>query len=215
MIYLEDDIEFQSKFHDGSEPNERFWSKVGSGMQRALAGESLAMTHFENAAAARRRHIGLAGHVPGTIMALDLHDHGGAILCQRQAFMCASFGSRVSIAFTKKLRAGFFGGEGFVLAKVEGDGVVFLECGGTIVRKDLADGEQLRLDTGAVAALTASVRYDIQKAGGLKTFLFGGEGLFLTTVTGPGTVWIQSLSFNKFAQHIVHLGSPAGAGGGH
>ncbi|MCA9807689.1 MAG: AIM24 family protein, partial [Cyanobacteria bacterium HKST-UBA06] len=139
---------------------------------------------------------------PGKIIPLDLSTMGGEILCQKNSFLCAAKGVGISLGFTKRLGAGFFGGEGFILQKLVGDGLAFAHAGGTIVRRELAAGEQIKVDTGCLVALTGSVSYDITLAKGIKTMLFGGEGLFLATLEGPGTVWLQSLPFSRLASNV-------------
>ena len=175
--------------------------KLMSAGKRVLTGESLFMTIFGNQGSGRQK-VAFASPYPGRIVPLDLPKHGGTVLCQKDAFLCAAKGVAVGIAFQRKLGAGFFGGEGFILQKLEGDGKAFVHAGGTIVQRELRAGETLKLDTGCLVAFDQSVNYDIQMVPGIKTALFGGEGLFFATLTGPGTVWIQSLPFSRLASRV-------------
>ena len=159
------------------------------------------MTTFTNVGSGKK-HVSFASPYPGKIIPMDLSEHGGKIICQKDAFLAAAKGVNVGVAFQKKIGAGFFGGEGFIMQKLEGDGLAFIHAGGTIVEKKLAPGEVLRVDTGCLVAMTKEVDYDIQMVGGIKTALFGGEGLFFATLRGPGTVWIQSLPFSRLASRV-------------
>ncbi len=209
MNYMEDGIGYEARFGDGSKPDQGFWSKVGSGAKRMFTGESLFMTHFTNQGAGKKR-VSFAGPYPGKIVPLDLSEIGGAITCQKDAFLCAAMGTEVTIAFSKKLGAGFFGGEGFILQRLIGDGMAFIHAGGTIVERKLA-GEKLSVDTGCLVAFTDGIDYSIERAGSLKTMVFGGEGLFLARLQGTGTVWLQSLPFSRLADRII--GSARSMGG--
>jgi uncharacterized protein (AIM24 family) len=175
--------------------------------KRALTGESLFMTHFTHEGRKGKRHVGFAAPYPGKVIPLDLSKFDGEILCEKGAFLCAAFGTKVGIAFKKKLGVGLFGGEGFILQKLEGDGMAFIHSGGTIIKRELAEGERLRLDTGCLVAMTTDVEYDIERAGSLKSMFFGGEGLFLATLEGPGTVWIQTLPFSRLCDRIISSSS--------
>ena len=166
------------------------------------------MTHFTNNGVGKRR-VSFAAPYPGKIICVDLPMHQGSLLCQKDAFLCAAFGTRVSIALQKRLGAGFFGGEGFILQKLSGDGKAFVHAGGTVVKKEL-NGDTIRVDTGCIVAFEESIRYDIQMAGGLKSMVFGGEGLFLATLSGFGTVWLQSLPFSRLADRIIQSAPKAG-----
>src|SRR5690606_5527684 len=168
--------------------------------KRLLTGESLFMTHFSNQGKGRQR-VGFAAPYPGTVVPIDLAQIGGRLICQKDAFLCAAHGTEIGISFNKRLGAGFFGGEGFILQKLEGDGLAFVHAGGTVIRKELND-ETLRLDTGCLVAFTAGIDYDIALAGGLRSMLFGGEGILLATLKGTGTVWVQSLPFSRLAERI-------------
>jgi uncharacterized protein (TIGR00266 family) len=202
FMYMGPAIEMETIFGDGS-------GKGGGGLmgmlmsagKRVLTGESLFMTVFANKGGSRQK-VAFASPYPGRIVPLDLRQLGGTMLCQKDAFLCAAKGISVGIAFQKRLGAGFFGGEGFILQKLEGDGLAFVHAGGCIMERDLAAGETLRLDTGCLVALQPHVSYDIQFVGGIKTALFGGEGLFFATLRGPGKVWLQSLPFSRFASRV-------------
>ena len=200
MNWMEPGISFESKMGDGSEPNQGVFGKLFSAGKRALTGESIFMTHFTNIEGGKKR-VTFSAPYPGKIVPIDLSMAGGEMLCQKDAFLCAALGTRLSIEFTQRLGAGFFGGEGFILQKLQGDGKVFLHAGGTIVKRELND-EKLLVDTGCVVGFTRGVNYDIQKAGNLKSMIFGGEGLFLATLEGTGTVYMQSLPFARLADRI-------------
>lgn len=201
MNWMEDSIDFQAKMGDGSEPEKGIFGKLFDGAKRALTGESIFMTHFTNIGYGKKR-VAFAAPYPGKIIPIDMSTVGERIICQKDAFLCAALGTKVSIAFNKKLGAGFFGGEGFILQKIEGDGMAFLHAGGTIVKKEL-NGETLKVDTGCIVGFTDGIDYDIQRAGNLKSMFFGGEGLFLATLKGHGTVYLQSLPFSRLADRII------------
>ena len=201
MNYMEDGITFEAKMGDGSKPNEGIMGKLLSAGKRALTGESIFMTHFTNCGVGKKR-VSFSAPYPGKIQALDLSQLGEKFLCQKDAFLCAAKGTRVSIAFTQRLGAGFFGGEGFILQKLEGDGVAFVHAGGTIVKKEL-NGETLRVDTGCIVGFSGNIDYSIERAGSLKSMFFGGEGLFLATLRGTGTVYLQSLPFSRLCDRIL------------
>ncbi len=210
FMFMENGIEMQTIFGDGSEANQGgLMGKLLSAGKRVLTGESLFMTVFANGASVRRR-VSFAAPYPGKIVALDLKQLGQSILCQKDSFLCAAKGVAVGIAFQRKIGAGLFGGEGFILQKLDGDGLAFIHAGGTIVERDLAAGETLRLDTGCLVALEPRVNYDIQLVGGIKTALFGGEGIVFATLTGPGKVWLQSLPFSRMAGRIMAAASVTG-----
>jgi uncharacterized protein (TIGR00266 family) len=194
---------------DGSEPERGIFGKLLDAGKRVLTGESIFMTHFTNHGQ-RRAKLAFAAPYPGRILAMDLQQLGGEILCQKDAFLCAAMGTNVGIALQRKLGAGFFGGEGFILQRLRGDGLAFAHAGGTVIERRLA-GETLRVDTGCVVAFEPTIDFDIQRAGGLKSMIFGGEGLFLATLSGHGRVWIQSLPFSRLADTIV--AHAPGAGG--
>ena len=202
FMYMDPSIEMETIFGDGSASTEGgFMGKLMSAGKRVLTGESLFMTVFGNAGGSRQR-VAFASPYPGCIIPLDLNQYGGTILCQKQAFLCAAKGVAVGIAFQRKIGAGLFGGEGFILQKLEGDGLAFVHAGGMVVERELEAGEVMRLDTGCLVAFEQHVGYDITMVKGIKTALFGGDGLFYATMTGPGKVWIQSLPFSRLASRI-------------
>jgi uncharacterized protein (TIGR00266 family) len=172
-----------------------------SGFKRALTGESFFITTFMNNDRQKRR-VAFSAPYPGKIMPFDLRQFNGQLLCQKDSFLCAARGTNIEIAFTKRIGAGFFGGEGFILQRLTGDGLVFVHAGGTIIEKDLAAGETLRVDTGCLVAFSTTVDYDIKFVGGFKNALFGGEGLFFAKMTGPGKVYLQSLPFARLVDRI-------------
>ncbi|HAF91389.1 MAG TPA: TIGR00266 family protein [Pseudomonas sp.] len=198
MNYMTEGVRFEARLGDGSASGAlgKLW---GMG-KRMLTGESLFLTHFSNEGTGQAR-VAFAAPYPGTVVPVDLRAHGGRLTCQKDSFLCAAYGTRVGIALSKRIGAGFFGGEGFVLQRLEGDGLAFLHAGGTVIRKEL-NNETLRLDTGCLVAFSEGIDYDIQLAGGLKSMLFGGEGLLLTTLRGTGSVWIQSLPFSRLAERV-------------
>ena len=208
MNYMEQGIQFETKMGDGSKPDSGFFGKLLDAGKRAITGESIFITHFTNQGAGKQ-HVAFAAPYPGKIIALDLDTVGGELLCQKDAFLCAAKGTEVSIAFNKRFGAGFFGGEGFILQKLNGDGNVFIHAGGTVIERKL-NGEMLRVDTGCLVAFTTGVDYDIQRAGNLKSMFFGGEGLFLATLQGTGTVYLQSLPFSRLADRILAHAPKAG-----
>ncbi|HPD41266.1 MAG TPA: TIGR00266 family protein [Anaerolineae bacterium] len=200
MMYMDDGIAFETRMGDGSRP-QGMMDKVLSVGKRVLTGESLFMTHFTNVSEGKRR-LAFAAPYPGKIIAIDLDEARGELICQKDAFLAAALGTEISIAFNKKLGAGFFGGEGFILQRLRGDGMAFIHAGGTIVEKRLA-GQKLLVDTGCLVAFETGIAYDIQRAGNLKSMLFGGEGLFLATLQGTGRVWLQSLPFSRLADRVL------------
>ncbi|QUE51439.1 TIGR00266 family protein [Luteolibacter ambystomatis] len=203
MNYMEDGIAFETKMGDGSTPDSGFMGKLMAVGKRALTGESIFMTHFTNRGAGKKK-VTFAAPYPGTVVPVDLSSVGGELLCEKDAFLCAALGTQVGIAFNKKLGAGLFGGEGFILQRLQGDGMAFVHAGGTVIRKELK-GERLFVDTGCLVAFTSGIQYDIQRAGNLKSMVFGGEGLFLATLQGHGTVWLQSMPFARLAQRITGM----------
>lgn len=208
MNYMEEGINYEAKMGDGSSPNEGVMGKLLAVGKRALTGESIFMTHFTHEGAGKKR-VAFAAPYPGKIIPIDLKALGGQLICQKDAFLCAAKGTKVSIAFNKRLGAGFFGGEGFILQKLEGDGMAFIHVGGTVVEKQL-NGEKLRVDTGCLAAFSPGINYNIERAGNLKSMFFGGEGLFLATLEGQGKVWLQSLPFSRMADRIIQHAPTAG-----
>lgn len=203
MMMMSPGIQMETIFGDGSVQDNGggFMGKLFSAGKRVLTGESLFMTVFTNSGHGKQK-VSFAAPYPGKIIPMDLLQYGGKIICQKDSFLCAAKGVSVSIDFKKKLGVGFFGGEGFIMQRLEGDGLAFVHAGGTIIKKELAPGETLRVDTGCLVAMTGNVHYDIQYVGNVKTAFFGGEGLFFATLTGPGSVWIQSLPFSRLADRI-------------
>jgi uncharacterized protein (TIGR00266 family) len=208
MNYMEPDIVFEARMGDGSEAESGLFGKLFGAGKRALTGESIFMTHFSNRGGVKR-HVAFASPYPGRIIPMNLGTLGGELLCQKDAFLCAASGTRVGIAFQRRLGAGFFGGEGFILQRLQGDGMVFVHASGTIVERQL-QGETLRVDTGCLVAFEAGIDYDIERAGNLKSMFFGGEGLFLATLSGHGRIWIQSLPFSRLADRILAHAPKAG-----
>ena len=208
MNYMDDGITFEAMMGDGSKPDSGFFGKVLSAGQRMITGESLFMTHFTNTGSEKKR-VAFAAPYPGKIVPIDMAKVNGQLLCQKDAFLCAALGTEIGIAFNKRLGAGFFGGDGFILQRLRGDGMAFVHAGGTVIKKKL-QGETLRVDTGCLVAFTSGVDYDIQRAGGLKSMFFGGEGLFLATLSGTGTVLLQSLPFSRMADRILQHAPSAG-----
>ena len=201
MNWMDDGISFEAKMGDGSQPDKGIFGSLLDVGKRALTGESIFVTHFTNEGRGKKR-AAFAAPYPGKIVPMDMQKLGGEVICQKDAFLCAALGTEVSIAFNKRLGAGFFGGEGFILQRLRGDGMAFVHAGGTIIEKQL-NGEVLKVDTGCIVAFTPGIEYDIQRAGGLKSMFFGGEGLFLATLRGTGTVYLQSLPFSRLADRII------------
>ncbi len=208
MNWMEQDITFEARMGDGSAASSGFLGGLMNMGKRLLTGESLFMTHFTNVGVAKRK-VAFASPYPGKIMPVHLGHRGGTLLCQKDAFLCAAKGTSVSIAFNRRLGAGFFGGEGFILQKLQGDGLAFLHAGGTVVERHL-QGETLRVDTGCIVAFTSGIDYSIEAAGGLRSMMFGGEGLFLATLRGTGTVYLQTLPFSRLADRILRLAPSQG-----
>jgi len=209
MTYMEEDIAFETKMGDGSNPDEGLMGKLFSAGKRVITGESIFTTHFSNRGS-RKRRVAFSAPYPGNIVPLNMAELGEKVICQKDAFLCAALGTRVSISFNRRIGAGFFGGEGFILQKLEGDGMAFIQAGGTVIKREL-NGETLRVDTGCLVGFTDGIDYDIQRAGNLKSMVFGGEGLFLATLKGTGTVWLQSLPFSRMADRILaHAPSEGG-----
>ena len=213
MMYMEDGVEMETVFGDGSQQKSGAMSALMGAGKRLLTGESLFMTIFVNQGQGKKK-VAFASPYPGKIIPLDLKELGGQIICQKDAFLCAAKGVSVGIAFQKKLGVGLFGGEGFIMQKLEGDGYAFVHAGGTLTKRDLAPGEMIRVDTGCIVALQPSVSYDIEYVGKVKSALFGGEGLFFATLRGPGRIWLQSLPFSRLANRIYSATSRMGGGKG-
>ncbi|MFC3148937.1 TIGR00266 family protein [Piscinibacterium candidicorallinum] len=212
MMFMEPGIDMDTVFGDGSAQTGGFFGKLMGAGKRLITGESLFTTIYANKDSVKRK-VAFAAPYPGKIIAMDLRQLGGTVLCQKDAFLCAAKGVQLGIAFQQKLGAGFFGGEGFIMQKLDGDGLAFVHAGGTIVKRQLAAGETLRVDTGCLVALTPSVSFDIQYVGKIKTALFGGEGLFFASLQGPGTVWLQSLPFSRLASRVFAAAPQAGGRG--
>ena len=202
FMMMDDGIQMQTIFGDGSGQQKGLFGKLLSAGKRVLTGESLFMTAFTNVDTGKRR-VSFASPYPGKIIALDLLRLGGKMICQKDAFLCAAHGVQVGIEFQRRLGTGLFGGEGFIMQKLEGDGLAFVHAGGHIVEKELRQGELLKIDTGCIVAFTPSCDYDIQFVGGIKNTFFGGEGLFFATLQGPGWVWIQSLPISRLASRVL------------
>lgn len=207
FMMMENDIQMQTIFGDGSVQNSGFMGKLMSAGKRLLTGESLFMTAFTHNGNAGKRKVTFAAPYPGKIIPMDLSLLNGRMICQKDAFLCAAKGVSVGIEFQKKLGTGLFGGEGFIMEKLEGDGMAFVHAGGHIVEKELQAGQTLRVDTGCIVAFTGAVNYDIQFIGGIKNTIFGGEGLFFATLTGPGKVWLQTLPISRLASRILSYGT--------
>lgn len=214
LMMMEDGISMETIFGDGSKGSAGggIMGKLMGAGKRLITGESLFMTTFTNNGSGKR-HVYFASPYPGKIIPMDLSKLGGKIICQKDAFLAAAKGVSIGIEFQRKLGAGFFGGEGFIMQKLEGDGLAFVHAGGTIHRKNLQQGEVLRVDTGCLVAMTKEVNYNIEMVPGIKTALFGGEGLFFATLKGPGTVWVQSLPFSRLASRVF-AAAPHKPGGG-
>ena len=211
MMHMEDGIAFESVMGDGTKADGGFFSKMKDAGKRAITGESLFLTHFTHHGTAKAK-VAFAAPYPGKIIPIDLVDVGQRLICQKDAFLCAAKGTRIDIAFNRKLGAGFFGGEGFILQDIQGEGKVFIQAGGTITERQL-NNETLRIDTGCLVALEPSLTYDIERAGNLKSMVFGGEGMFLATVRGTGKVWLQSLPFARLADRIISTSLRGGNSG--
>jgi uncharacterized protein (TIGR00266 family) len=212
MMYMDDGIEMETIFGDGSQANSGFLGALMGAGKRLLTGESLFMTVFQNRIQGKKK-IAFGAPYPGKIIPVHLGDIGGELLAQKDSFLCAAKGVSVGIAFTKRFGAGLFGGEGFILQRLQGDGLAFIHAGGTIYDRTLAPGELIRVDTGCIVAFQPSVAYDIQFVGKIKSALFGGEGLFFATLRGPGRVWLQSLPLSRLAARITAASPRTGAGG--
>lgn len=209
MMMMDSGIHMQTIFGDGSDGQKGLMGKLLGAGKRLITGESLFMTVFTNGYGGRQS-VSFASPYPGQIIPLDLSELGGKIVCQKDAFLCAAKGVSVGIEFQRKLGAGFFGGEGFIMQKIEGDGLAFVHAGGAICVRDLQPGETLRVDTGCLVAMTRDVDYDIEFVKGIKTAIFGGEGLFFAVLRGPGRVWIQSLPFSRLAGRVLSAAGPGG-----
>lgn len=212
MMFMDAGIDMDTVFGDGSAQQGGIFGKLLGAGKRLITGESLFTTVYTNQASGKKR-VAFAAPYPGKILAMDLSQLGGTLLCQKDSFLCAARGVSLGIGFQKRLGTGFFGGEGFIMQKLEGNGLAFVHAGGSLLRRDLQAGESLLVDTGCVVAYTPNVDFDIQYVGKIKTALFGGEGIFLARLSGPGTVWLQSLPFSRLASRIFAAAPQAGGRG--
>jgi len=213
MMYMTSGIQMNTVFGDPSQQQQGgFLGKVLTAGKRVLTGESLFITTFTNIAQ-QREQVAFAAPFPGKILPMDITAMGGEVICQKHSFLCAARGVSINVAFQKKLGVGLFGGEGFIMQRLTGNGIALVHAGGTLMNRKLAPGETLRLDTGCLVALSPSVNYDIQFVGGFKNTLFGGEGLFFATLTGPGEIWAQSLPLSRLAGRIWAAAPQTGGGG--
>jgi uncharacterized protein (TIGR00266 family) len=201
LMYMDAGIAMDTVFGDGSAQQGGFFGKLMGAGKRLVTGESLFTTVYTNQHSVKQK-VAFAAPYPGKILPMNLRQMGGLLICQRDAFLCAARGVSLGIAFQRKLSAGFFGGEGFIMQKLEGDGLAFCHAGGTVLKRELQPGQSLMVDTGCVVAYTPNVNFEIQYVGKIKTALFGGEGLFFAKLTGPGTVWLQSLPFSRLASRV-------------
>ncbi|VAX20159.1 DUF124 domain-containing protein [hydrothermal vent metagenome] len=211
MMYMAQDIEMNTVFGDGSRQGGGFMDKLLGAGKRLLTGESLFMTVFTHTGSAGKKRVAFAAPYPGKIIPMDLKALGGTLICQKDAFLATAKGVSIGIHFQKKIGIGLFGGEGFIMQKLEGDGLAFVHAGGTIIMKELEAGDKMNVDTGCIVALDSSVKYDIEYVGSVKSAIFGGEGFFYATLTGPGTAWLQSLPFSRLAGRI-HAAAPQTGG---
>nr|WP_255358930.1 TIGR00266 family protein [Rhizobacter sp. Root1221] len=212
LMFMDAGIGMDTVFGDGSAQQGGFLGKLLGAGKRLVTGESLFTTVYTNQAS-RKLRVAFAAPYPGKILPMDLSKMGGKLICQKDAFLCAAKGVSLGIHFQQKMSVGFFGGEGFVMQKLEGDGLAFVHAGGTVVRRELKADETLLVDTGCLVAMTPGVNFEIQYVGKIKTALFGGEGLFFAKVTGPGTVWLQSLPFSRLASRVFAAAPQRGGGG--
>ena len=208
MVYMEDGITFEAKMGDGSQPNQGLMGKLLSAGSRILSGESLFITHFTNRGYGKK-HVAFAAPYPGTIIPVDLAQVRNNLVVQKDGFLCAALGTKLTITLNKKIGAGLVGGEGFILEKLEGDGKAFIHAGGTVIERQL-NNEVLRIDTGCVVAFEPTLDFDIETAGSLKSMVFGGEGIFLATMRGTGKVWLQSMPIRKLIRALAPYGRNAG-----
>lgn len=211
MLFMEDGIQFETKMGDGSEPDRGFLGKILQAGSRTLMGESLFMTHFTNRGYGKRK-VAFAAPYPGTVLPINLANlPGQALITQKDSFLCAALGTKVAITFNQKIGSGLFGGEGFVLQRLQGDGLAFIHAGGVVIERYL-NNETLRVDTGCIVGFEQQINYSIQRSGGLKSMVFGGEGIFLATLSGTGRVWIQSMPIVKLANALGSMTSVTGSG---
>lgn len=210
MLYMKEGIDFKTKMGDGSEPEKGLFGKLLSAASRKISGESIFLTHFTHQGVGKS-HVAFAAPYPGTIVPVDLSKLGKRVIMQRDAFLCAALGTKISLHFNQKLGAGFFGGEGFMLQKIEGDGMAFIHAGGTLIEHEL-NNETLRIDTGCVVGFQEGIDFSIEKSGSLKSMVFGGEGLFLATLRGTGKVWLQSMPISKLINQLSVGGANSNKG---
>jgi uncharacterized protein (TIGR00266 family) len=213
MMYMDPQIEMQTIFGDGSQGEQQddgWWGKLKSAGKRIITGESLFMTLFANRATDGKAKVAFAAPYPGKIIPVDLKEVGGRLICQKESFLCGAKGVSIGIEFQRNVGVGFFGGEGFIMQKLEGDGLVFCHAGGTVLSKELPPGHTIRVDTGCIVAYQPTVKFDIQVAKDVKSVFFGGEGLFFATLTGPGRIWLQSIPFSRFATRIFAAAKQTG-----
>jgi uncharacterized protein (TIGR00266 family) len=212
MMFMDAGIAMDTVFGDGSAQQGGLFGKLLGAGKRLITGESLFTTVYTNQASAKQR-VAFAAPYPGKILPMDLRQLGGTLICQKDAFLCAARGVSLGIALQQKLGVGFFGGEGFIMQKLEGDGLAFVHAGGSLLKRELQPGETVFVDTGCVVAYTPNVNFEIQYVGKIKTALFGGEGLFFAKLTGPGTLWLQSLPFSRLASRVFAAAPQTGGGG--
>jgi len=212
MVYMEQGISFEVKMGDGSSPDQGFMGKIFQAGSRLITGESLFLTHFTNTGNYGKSHVAFAAPYPGTIIPVDLRQLRGSLIVQKDGFLCAAMGTKLSITLNKRIGAGLLGGEGFILQKLEGDGKAFIHAGGTVIEKNL-NNETLRIDTGCVVAFEPTLDFDIETSGSLKSMVFGGEGLFLATMRGTGKVWLQSMPIRKLVRALAPYGRNRGKEG--
>jgi uncharacterized protein (TIGR00266 family) len=212
MMFMDMGIGMDTVFGDGQAQQGGFFGKLLGAGKRLVTGESLFTTVYTNHGSGKQR-VAFAAPYPGKILPMDLSKLGGTLICQKDAFLCAARGVSLGIAIQQKLSVGFFGGEGFIMQRLDGDGLAFVHAGGTVLRRELQPGQTLLVDTGCVVAYTQGVSFEIQYVGKVKTALFGGEGLFFAKLTGPGTIWLQSLPFSRLASRIFAAAPQTGGGG--
>lgn len=208
MMYMDEGVAFETKMGDGSEPNQGFMGKLLQAGARALTGESIFLTHFTNVGFGKK-HVAFAAPYPGTIVPVKLSQYHNSLIVQKDAFLCAALGTKVTVTLNKRIGAGFFGGEGFILQKLQGDGRAFIHAGGTVIERQL-NNETLMVDTGCIVGFEESIDYSIEKAGNLKSMVFGGEGIFLATLRGTGKVWLQSMPISKLIRAVAPRGKNVG-----
>ena len=209
MLFMDDGIQFETKMGDGSNPRQGLFDKLLSAGSRMLTGESLFMTHFTNRSNVKRK-VGFSAPYPGTVIPIDLKaQRGNELVVQKDGFLCAAFGTKLTMVFNRKIGSGLVGGEGFILQKLQGDGKAFVHAGGTVIEKNL-NNETLRVDTGCVVAFESQIDFDVESSGSLKSMIFGGEGIFLATLRGSGRVWLQSMPIRKLVQALAPYGRNSG-----